>query len=93
MSLSVLTRKGKVPRYHFLPLRSQSWLKKQISVGSFFRARFLDTAQLLLLTEAGAWDLASPQAPQPTKMKMVGGAMCDWCPSDCDPGWLLLPLG
>ena len=72
MSLSVLMTKGKIPSYHFLPLRSWSWLKRQISVGSFFRARFSDPAQLLLLTEVGAWALTGPQGPQPNEMEMMG---------------------
>ena len=52
MLLSVLMRKGKVPRHTFPLLRDEPWLKRQSSVGSSLGARSPDLAQLSLLRES-----------------------------------------
>ena len=67
MLLSVLTRKGKVPRHNFHPPRSRLAKRRQISVGGSLRARSPDPAQLSSLREPGTQDPTGPQAPQATQ--------------------------
>ena len=49
-------KKGKVPRHNFHPLRSRSWLKRQISDGGSLRARPLD------LSRCHCWGRQAPRA-------------------------------
>lgn len=83
MSLSVLTRKGKVLLYHFppVPVLAETDLSWQLLYGQVLRP---SPAVIADRGRCPGTELA-PQAPQPTKMKMmgeVGGGMCDWHPSD-----------
>ena len=77
MSFSILSRKSKVLRHNFPPLRSQSWLKEgrsQLAAG-YLRARSPEPAQLSLLMEPGAQDPANPHAPQVTYKQWGPGLM------------------
>ena len=64
---SVLTRKGKIPGHSFHPPRSQSWLRRRISVGSSLGARFPDPVPLSPLREPGTQEPMGPQLPQATQ--------------------------
>lgn len=94
MSLSVLTRvQGpKVPFSSPVPVLAGD--RSQL-VASFY-GQVLTSSPAVIADRGRCPGPNWPFAPQPTKMKMMGRwgmGMCDWHPSDCDPGWLLLPLG
>lgn len=84
ITFSVFTRKGRIPKHSFHPLRSWFWLRESRFLLCLHRARSPDHSQQSSLREPvpNLLTLRASQVPQ------MGVGWEVWSHEDCDPGRL-----